>query len=152
VIADLEKQREKLAIVIQSLKQIKSYGIPFEATQGLMSGLAHDAIASPHVVAMIPHDAFYGMTIPDAGRKYLSWGGSKQTKTNAELCEALLAGGFQTKAANFAESVRATLSRDRDFVKPNGQWGLREWYEDRGAKRRPQPASSGDTEGTGGRE
>lgn len=137
VIGDLEKQREKLAMVITALRQIKSTGVPFEATQALMTGLASDSVASPHVVApLIPHDAFFGMTIPDAARKYLSWGGSRQTKSNPELCDALVDGGFQTSAANFRESVRATLTRHHDFVKIKGQWGLREWYGDRATKRK----------------
>lgn len=136
VIADLEKQREKLAVVIAALKQIKTYGIPFEATQALMSGTAGGSVVSQHVAPLIPHDAFFGMTIPDAARKYLSWGGSKQTKSNPELCDALVEGGFQTSAANFRESVRATLTRHPDFVKIKGQWGLKEWYGDRAGKRK----------------
>jgi hypothetical protein len=141
VIADLEKQREKLGIVITALKQIKLYGIPFEATQALMSGMAHEAVTSPQVVPVIPHDAFFGMTIPDAARKYLSWGGSRQTRSNGDLCDALREGGFQTNAVNFGESVRATLSRHPDFVKIKGQWGLKEWYGDRAA-RRPRRANA----------
>lgn len=142
VIADLEKQREKLAMVITALKSIKNLGVPFEATQALMTGLASDSVASPQVVApLIPHDAFFGMTIPDAARKYLSWAGSRQTKSNPELCDALVDGGFQTNAANFRESVRATLTRHPDFVKIKGQWGLKEWYGDRAAKRKPRRAA-----------
>jgi hypothetical protein len=141
VIADLEKEREKLAVVITALKQIKSYGIPFDATQALMSGMTREPANSPRVVPLIPHDAFFGMTIPDAARKYLSWDGSRQTKSNPELCDALVEGGFQTSAANFRESVRATLTRHPDFVKIKGQWGLKEWYGDRVA-RRPRRANA----------
>jgi hypothetical protein len=152
-IAELEAQREKLKNAIDALKSLKKIGLPTEVLAAMVnafraesSNLIPDA---PRPLA-IPHDAFYGMTIPDAARKYLSWGGNRQTKANAELCDALVAGGFQTKATNFAESVRATLGRERDFVKIQGQWGLRDWYEDRGARRRPQ--SSSDTEGMGERE
>ena len=151
VIADLEKQREKLAVVITALKQIKGYGIPFEATQALMSGMTRNSVASTHVAPLIPHDAFFGMTILDAARKYLSWGGSRQTRSNTELCDALKEGGFQTRAANFEESVRATLGRHPDFVKIKGQWGLKEWYGDRAARRQkresePTPSEVESTE------
>lgn len=136
VIASLEAEREKLTVAINALKRIKGYGIPFQATGELLSSMVHT-----NAGAKIPHDAFFGMTIPDAARKYLSWGGSRQTKSNAELCDALKEGGFQTNALNFGESVRATLSRHPDFVKIKGQWGLKEWYGDRATKRRQRRTS-----------
>lgn len=123
VIADLEAERERLTVTIDALKRIKGLGIPFAATASLVTRQPNVAMKTS-----IPHDAFYGMTIPDAARKYLSWGGNRQTKSNPDLCEALLEGGFQTNAANFGESVRATLTRHPDFAKINGQWGLKEWY------------------------
>jgi hypothetical protein len=136
VIADLEAERERLSITIDALRRIKNLGVPFSATASLVTGRSNVATG-----AAIPHDAFFGMTIPDAARKYLSWGGNKQTKSNPELCEGLLEGGFQTTAANFGESVRATLSRNTDFVKIKGQWGLKEWYGDRAGKRKPRRAN-----------
>jgi len=47
----------------------------------------------------------------------------------------LLEGGFQTSSANFREVVRSTLSRNPDFVKVGGQWGLRDWYGTHGTRR-----------------
>jgi hypothetical protein len=137
VIASLEGERQRLTDMIHALRRIRSLGIPFEATSNFLTG--QPAAVMPKTP--IPHDAFFGMTIPDAARKYLSWGGNRQTKSNGDLCDALREGGFQTTAANFGESVRATLSRHPDFVKIKGQWGLREWYGDRAA-RRPRRASA----------
>jgi hypothetical protein len=142
VIASLEGERQRLTDMIHALRRIKSLGIPFEATKAIIS---HEPNNPAYIAAAkIPHDAFFGMTIPDAARKYLSWGGSRQTKSNADLCDALLAGGFQTSATNFAESVRATLSRNNDFVKIQGQWGMRDWYGDRATKRKPRRAATGE--------
>ena|ERR1700676_104745 len=124
VIADLEAERERLTVTIDALKRIKNLGVPFAASASFVARRSN----VPVETTSIPHDAFYGMTIPDAARKYLSWGGNRRTKSNPELCEALLGGGFQTNAANFGESVRATLTRHPEFAKINGQWGLKEWY------------------------
>ena len=134
VIASLEGERQRLTDMIHALRRIKNLGVPFEATRAIIS---HEPNNPAYIAATeIPHDAFFGMTIPDAARKYLTWGGSRKTKSNADLCDGLLAGGFQTSAANFAESVRSTLSRNNDFVKIQGQWGLREWYGNRGATKK----------------
>ena len=127
VIADLEAKRDKLTSVIDALKQLKEIGLP-ATTLSAMAGAA-----SVSIETSIPHDAFFGMKMPDAARKYLST--VKRTKPHAELCDALLDGGFQTSATNFREVVRSTLSRHPDFVKIKGQWGLREWYGNRGNKR-----------------
>jgi len=135
VIASLEGERQRLTDMIHALRRIKSLGVPFEATKAIIN---HEPNNPTYVAAQIPHDAFFGMTIPDAARKFLTWGGSRSTKSNSDLCDGLLAGGFQTNAANFAESVRSTLSRNTDFVKIQGQWGMREWYGDRAGKRKPR--------------
>jgi hypothetical protein len=139
VIASLEGERQRLTDMIHALRRIKSLGVPFEATKAIIS---HEPNNPAYIAASIPHDAFFGMTIPDAARKYLTWGGSRKTKSNADLCDGLLAGGFQTSAANFAESVRSTLSRNNDFVKIQGQWGMREWYGDRAARRPRKPVTA----------
>jgi hypothetical protein len=145
VIADLEAQRDKLNTAIDALKGLRKLGVSFAH---LASGFAAPGLPqTPDVPgpSTIPHDAFYGMTVIDAAKKYLGWGGSKQTRPHAELCEAIREGGFQTNATNFREVVRSTLGRHPDFVKIKGQWGLKEWYVGRGVGSRRQRRS--DTEG-----
>lgn len=132
VIADLEAQRDKLNTAIDALKGLQKLGVSF---RHLASGFAapgqHQAPDVPGP-STIPHDAFYGMTVIDAAKKYLGWGGNRLTRPHAELCEAIREGGFQTNATNFREVVRSTLGRHPDFVKIKGQWGLKEWYMGRG--------------------
>jgi len=128
VIADLVAKRDQLTAMIETLRTMKGAGIasafPPVAT---VARKAHDDI-------LIPHDAFFGMTLPAAAEKYLSL--VKTTKQHAELCDALLGGGFKTGASNFPEVVRSTLSRHPDFVKVGrGLWGLREWYGNRGTRK-----------------
>jgi hypothetical protein len=139
VIADLEAKRNRLNGIIEALKELKELGVPM----GAISAVG----AMPHVsitTVEIPHDAFYGMKIPDAARKYLSWGGSRETKSHPELCDALLEGGFQTKSDNFREVVRSTLGRHPDFVKIKRQWGLQAWYGNRRAKVQSEPSNASD--------
>ena len=137
VIADLESQREKLWTVIVALKSLKQLGMPLDKVSAFVSGEPTTTALAPEVP--LSHDAFFGQTIPDAARKYLS--SVKSTKPHPDLCDALLRGGFKTSATNFREVVRSTLGRHPDFVKINGQWGLREWYPGRGGGRKAKRSS-----------
>lgn len=130
VIADLEQKRSHLTAAIDLLKALRSNGT---VTALPVSGDPSRAQQETE----IPRDAFFGMTIPEASKKYLSI--VKVTKANPDLCNALLAGGFKTQSNNFSEVVRSTLQRHPEFVKVSGQWGLAEWYGGRGgSNRRPR--------------
>lgn len=136
VIADLKSQRDRLTSMIDMLEQMKSVGMPFTASN---AGDIPPRTASG--APEIPHDAFFGMTIPEAAKKYLSI--IKRTAPHPALCDALLAGGFTTSSPNFREVVRSTLGRMHDdFVKISGQWGLREWYGTRGKRKSKRGTSS----------
>lgn len=126
VIADLEQKRDQLTATIEMLKAIRGT---------VTTILPESRGAAPQAVdTEIKRDSFFGMKLPDAARKYLSM--AKTTKSNPDLCNALLSGGFKTSSANFTEVVRSTLQRNKDFVKVNGEWGLAEWYPGRGGGRR----------------
>jgi len=131
VIADLENKREQISATIEMLKALRG-------TANIPLPLA-TAQQRPISESEIPRDAFFGMTLPDAARQYL--GIVKSTKPNPELCQALKNGGFNTRSSNFSEVVRSQLGRHPDFVKVNGEWGLAEWYGNKGAKRGRKAAS-----------
>ncbi len=127
VIADLENKRDQINAAIEMLRALGATGaiaLPLPAAPSKAQPSEAD----------IPRDAFFGMTIPEAAKRYLSI--VKATKPNSELCSALLRGGFKTQANNFSEVVRSTLQRHPDFVKVNGEWGLGDWYGNRGGGRR----------------
>jgi hypothetical protein len=133
VIADLENKRDQINAAIEMLRALG-------ATGAIALPLPLASPKPPASESDIPRDAFFGMTIPEAAKKFLSI--VKATKSNSELCAALLKGGFKTQAANFGEVVRSTLQRHQDFVKVNGEWGLGEWYGNRGGGRRVRRAGT----------
>lgn len=133
VIADLEERRDQMNGMIEMLKQMKAGG-------PLNPVASSSSMPITVMGADIAHDAFFGMTIPEAAKKYLSI--VRRTTPHPALCDALLDGGFKTTATNFREVVRSTLGRNPEFVKISGQWGLNEWYGNRGtrkSKRTPSP-------------
>jgi hypothetical protein len=86
----------------------------------------------------ISHDTFFGMTIADAAKKYLTM--MKVTKSNAEIAEGLERGGLKHASKDFATTVRSILGAREDFTRvPNGDWGLTEWYPGQGRGRKAKP-------------
>ena len=134
VIADLEGKRDQLTGMIESLKQMRNVAAQLPVV-GVNSSIRSAAEAD------FAHDAFFGMTIPDAAKKYLA--AVRKTMPLGALGEALLAGGIKTTSKNFTENIRAILSRQPEFVRINGEFGLAEWYPGRGATRRPRRAGDG---------
>jgi len=142
VIADLEAERDQLNNMIAALKRRKAGGA------ASLAGISTVVSAGPINAASIPGDAFFGMTLPDAGHKYLSM--VKAPTPHAKFCDALLEGGFKTTASNFREVVRSTLSRHPDFVKVSrGEWGLKEWYGNRASRRSKRTEALQGQESTG---
>jgi hypothetical protein len=139
VIADLEAKRDQMTAMIENLKQLKGL-----ANSVLVAGMAVAPVVNAST--SISHDAFFGMSLPDAARKYLSV--VKKTVPHPQLCDALLDGGFKTSATNFREVVRSALSRHPDFVKINSQWGLSEWYGKRGRKAKQTDNTADEIEDT----
>jgi hypothetical protein len=126
VIADLESKRDQISATIEMLRALRG-------TAAIALPLATSS-QKPVANTEIARDAFFGMSLPEAAKKYLSI--ERVTKPNPVLCDALLRGGFKTQSSNFPEVVRSQLGRHADFVKVNGEWGLAEWYGNRGGGRR----------------
>jgi hypothetical protein len=140
VITDLETRRDQMNAMIEMLKQMRS-AVVITPVAGTLPAMPI-TIMGPDIA----HDAFFGMSLPEAAKKYLSI--VKRTTPHPAFCDALLDGGFKTSATNFREVVRSTLSRHPDFVKISGQWGLSEWYGNRGARKSKRSTSSaGDVQG-----
>jgi hypothetical protein len=86
------------------------------------------------------HDAFFGMTAAEAGKKYLS--AIKKTATPKTIADALQAGGWKTASKNVPENVRTILNRNSAFVVINGEFGLSEWYPGRKSATKSRAATA----------
>lgn len=127
VIAEMRAQIEECQRVIVTLEMMRAKAASMANSPGAV-------VSSPlpnSGPVTFSNDAFFGMTIADAARKYLT--GIKKTATARAITDALIAGGFKSAAKNFVESVRSILSRSQTFVLVNGEFGLAEWYPSRKA-------------------
>jgi len=118
-IAELECQVVKLQTALETLKQLRSGGT-YTATAASITSGARPGDAD------VQHDSFFGMTIGDAARKYLSM--VKTTKSTAEIAEALERGGLKHSSKDFNTTLRSILGPREEFVRVNKDWGLTEWY------------------------
>ncbi len=125
VLADLKRRRDELEDAIVAIE-------PLAASTG--GGGAATSGGRPNELTP---DAFFGMNTLDAAVKYLKI--VKRPQSAAQIASALEAGGFLTRAANFAANVQTTLRREDDKVgvvvyMPNKTWALAEWYPSRPKK------------------
>jgi len=146
VLADLRAQRDQLDAAIAVL----------ERRPGITPG---SATAPPNstgsVVAVgLPSDAFFGMGLQEAIKKYLSM--VKRKQSPKEIMDALERGGFQHTSKRFYGTVYTALSRAAEageVVRVRDEWGLAEWYPGlRKEKRIKAQNGKSDEEGTEGRE
>jgi hypothetical protein len=119
VIADLEAKIAAMQSMVDNLRAMAGSG-PTSSTPSPQSGGS---------TVSFPNDAFFGMTVADATKKYLA--AIKKTASVATISEALVAGGWKTSAKNIPENVRALVSRTPGIVRVNGEFGLAEWYPGR---------------------
>src|SRR3990172_4668958 len=99
VLADLEAKRAGLDEAIAGIrKYLRLKGQVTSAPQA-----DQGRIIDPNA---IPSDAFFGMTIPDAIRKYL--GIVKKPRTSKDIAEALVRGGITHTSKNFYATVATT--------------------------------------------
>jgi len=123
VIAEMKAQIEECQRVIVTLEMMRS--------KGAISGAVSAAPTSTTQSASFSNDSFFGMTIAEAAKKFLT--ATRKTATAKIIADALVAGGFKTSAKNFVETVRSIVSRHQYFAFVNGEFGLSEWYPGRKA-------------------
>jgi hypothetical protein len=133
VIAELRAQIEEWQKMVVNLEMMRSKGA---VTASVLAGNSNTPAANGTV--NFSSDAFFGMTIADAAKKYLN--GIRKTATARAIADALLAGGFKTSAKNFVENVRSIISRSQHFAFVNGEFGLAEWYPGRKVAAKPRAA------------
>ena len=120
MLADLEAQRTALDQAIAAIR-------------GVMERRSGSLLTTGPAPASVTSDTFLGLSIPDAAKKYLQMAGEK--RTTQQICDALVAGGFVTKAKDFPSSVQTTLRRyideHDDLIRignTKNEWGLPGWY------------------------
>lgn len=124
VLADLKARRASLDQAIAAIEPL--VGISPQSGGGVST--------SQDEQATIRQDSFFGMSIPDATKKYLLM--SKKPKSTQEIADALLSGGMTSMSDNFSNSVGSVLNRQDksggEIVRVSrGMWGLAEWYPGR---------------------
>lgn len=144
VLADLENDRAALDAMIAYIKA-KKLGHSTSASQvtGVDAAVRSMPLGSPSTLTGgnvgiaggslrrgIASDAFFGLGIVDAAKKYL--GMTRRPQSSKEIATALVQGGFHTTAKDFYNTVFGVLSREwknnGEIVKVNKEWGMAEWY------------------------
>lgn len=138
VIADLESKIAVLRATIDNLQSIRAMASQIPAMR--------TANTQPSGTTAFGHDAFFGMTVADAAKKYLA--AIKKTASTQTIGEALIAGGWKTASKNIPETIRGIIGRHADFVRINGQYGLAEWYPGRKVAKRQTSTTNAAAEGT----
>ena len=132
-IADVEARIRSMQMALDTLRQLRASALGEPAP-------APGTVSRPPE-AEVQHDTFFGMTIADAARKYLTM--MKATKSNSDIAAALEQGGLKHSSKDFPSNVRSIIGHREDFLRvPNGDWGLAEWYPGQGRGRKPKAAKS----------
>jgi|ERR1022692_710897 hypothetical protein len=119
VLADLKGRRAAMDSAIAAIELI-------------VAQLPSGAVSQRELV--LSDDAFFGMSIPDAIRKFLKI--AKKKKTAKEISDGLEAGGLEHTSKSFYNTVYTILNRewsksDPEIVKLGDLWALAEWYPGR---------------------
>ncbi len=125
---ELRRRRDKLDVAIAAIEELVGGGQG--PTQAATPPAA--ALSAKHLptVGTLPSDAFFGMSITDAVRKYLGMVRAKQSPS--QIAAALEHGGLHNTSKNFPNTVRSIMARSErgggDIVRVGKLWGLTEWY------------------------
>jgi len=127
ILADLEAKKAVIDSAIASVRAAMAAG-------ALGVGEGAGAATTPATTPFngdIPRGLFFGKSIPEAAKLYLSM--VKQKQSTADIVRALEEGGMETTSDDFSATVNAGLFRaSRKFgeiVRVKGQWGLAGWYK-----------------------
>lgn len=120
VLADLKAKRSLLDQAILAMEAVVNSGataLPSATPNGPTPGSRE-----------VKPDTFFGQSILDGGKKYLTMAGEVQT--TEQIVDALNRGGLPCKAESVAAIFqRAVKARDPDLRRVGrGRWGLAGWY------------------------
>jgi hypothetical protein len=125
VLVDLEGKRDALEAAIAAVRTIMQMGAHI--------GVAVAGAGRQVDPQNLPNDAFFGLSIGEAAKKYLNI--VKRKQSTREIADALEKGGLPHTSTNFLNTVTTMLSRqartDSELVKVGRDWGLAAWYGNR---------------------
>jgi hypothetical protein len=118
VLADLENRKSQLEAAIAGIRLIM--GQPGTNPSGPAGGGGYSG-STP------AHDAFIGMSIPEAAKKHLTT--VRKKLSTQELMTAMEAGGLPPSKYNTVYAIlRRRENQVGDIINMKGDWGLAEWY------------------------
>lgn len=137
VLADLKQKRLAIDDAIRGISaMLHLNGGPPSPAMGATSdlGVGSESSESAPTIQHIPPDAFFGISIVEATKKFLSM--QKRPKSTLEIKDALESGGYNHTSKNFYATIFSGLSRENNkptgsIVKVNDLWGLADWYPNR---------------------
>jgi hypothetical protein len=118
VLADLEARKGQIEAAIAGIKTM--LGQSPSGPSGPTGGGSYSG-GTP------AHDAFIGMSIPEAAKKHL--GTVRKKLSTQELMAAMEAGGLPPSKYNTVYAIlRRRENQVGDVINMKGDWGLAEWY------------------------
>ena len=118
VLADLENRKAQLEAAIAGIRLVM--GQPGTAPSGPDGGGGYSGGAPAH-------DAFIGMSIPEAAKKHLT--AVRKKLSTQDLMTAMEAGGLPpSKYSTVYAILRRREKQVGDIINMKGDWALQEWY------------------------
>jgi hypothetical protein len=118
VLADLENRKAQLEAAISGIRLMM--GQSGTNPSGPGGG-------SPYGGGTPAHDAFIGLSIPDAAKKHLK--AVRKKLSTQDLMTALQAGGLPESKYNTVYTIlRRREKQIGDLINLKGDWALQEWY------------------------
>ncbi len=149
VLADLEARRDQIDSAIAVIRSLITTGVTSTPPVELKSSFKAPAATNEDV--SIHSDTFFGLSIPDATKKFLAM--RKRPVSPADIVAALKAGGQvnATASDNFDRTLSSVLYRvsttNGGIVRVSrGNWGLSEWYPNKSRKTAPKDELPADTD------
>jgi len=118
VLADLESRKAQLEATIAGIRLVM--GQPGTSPSGPGGGGGYSGGAPAH-------DAFIGMSIPEAAKKHLT--AVRKKLSTQDLMAAMESGGLPPSKYNTVYAIlRRREKQVGDIINMKGDWALQEWY------------------------
>lgn len=121
VLAELYAKRDEIETAINTILFIQGSGSVAAPANG------GSGIARPVRGGAIPPNAFFGMSLVDASKKYIEL--SQAKRTLPQIVSGLEEGGMPPQKANTVyAALRRRESTVGDIMKVGEEWGLKDWF------------------------